>query len=91
MVKDSLKNSGNMNFPNFLGIAIFIYLIGCVILFFDIRRLILNNISYNLHKGDIPISVDNFLIYLKTIKGKSANTIQAYKKDLKVFFHFMLM
>lgn len=51
----------------------------------------MNNISYNLHKRDIPISVDNFLIYLKTIKGKSANTIQAYKKDLKVFFHFMLM
>lgn len=51
----------------------------------------MNNKSYNLRKRTVPISVDNFLIYLKTIKGKSTNTIQAYQKDLTVFFKFMMM
>lgn len=51
----------------------------------------MNYKNNNLHKRDVPMSVDNFLVYLKTIRGKSANTIQAYKKDLKVFFKFMMM
>jgi site-specific recombinase XerD len=51
----------------------------------------LNNKSLNFHKRDVPISVDNFLIYLRTIRGKSTNTIQAYQKDLKVFFKFMMV
>lgn len=51
----------------------------------------MNYKSFNFKKRDVPISVDNFLVYLKTIKGKSANTIQAYKKDLTVFFKFMIL
>lgn len=35
------------------------------------------------------MSVDNFLIYLETIKGKSQNTITAYKKDLIIFYRFL--
>lgn len=38
----------------------------------------------------LPDSVLDFLTYLETIKNKSANTIDAYKKDLLIFFRFML-
>lgn len=34
-------------------------------------------------------SVNLFLDYLKTIKNKSDNTIDAYRKDLRVFFEFV--
>lgn len=37
----------------------------------------------------LPISVDDFLNYMETIKGKSKNTIEAYSYDLEVFFKFM--
>lgn len=41
--------------------------------------------------NDLPESVLDFLTYLETIKNKSSNTIDAYKKDLTVFFRFMLL
>ncbi|MCQ2968899.1 MAG: tyrosine recombinase XerC [Clostridium sp.] len=40
-------------------------------------------------KENIPILVKEFLNYLETIKGKSINTINAYKIDLSVFFKFI--
>ena len=39
---------------------------------------------------NLPDSVLDFLTYLDTIKNKSENTIKAYKKDLIIFFRFML-
>ncbi|WP_459476641.1 tyrosine recombinase XerC [Clostridium saccharoperbutylacetonicum] len=38
----------------------------------------------------LPASVVDFLTYLETIKNKSENTINAYRKDLIIFFRFML-
>lgn len=38
---------------------------------------------------DLPDLVVDFLNYLESIKGKSPNTIKAYKTDLKLFFRFM--
>jgi len=38
----------------------------------------------------LPDSVVDFLTYLETIKNKSGNTIDAYRKDLIIFFRFML-
>ena len=40
---------------------------------------------------DTPLCVENFLRYLSTIKGKSKNTIEGYRYDLKLFFRFMLL
>lgn len=40
---------------------------------------------------NLPESVVDFLNYLETIKNKSNNTIEAYKKDLTIFFRFMLL
>lgn len=40
---------------------------------------------------DTPACVENFLRYLSTIKGKSANTIEGYRCDLKLFFRFMML
>lgn len=40
-------------------------------------------------KENLPASVIDFLNYLETIKGKSINTINAYKTDLSVFFKFL--
>lgn len=37
----------------------------------------------------LPQSVQDFLNYLKTIKGKSDNTIEGYKIDLIIFFRYM--
>lgn len=34
-------------------------------------------------------SVNSFLDYLETIKNKSVNTIDAYRKDLRIFFEFL--
>lgn len=34
-------------------------------------------------------SVNSFLDYLETIKNKSNNTIDAYRKDLRIFFEFL--
>lgn len=39
----------------------------------------------------LPESVQDFLNYLETIKNKSPNTIAAYKKDLSIFFRFLLI
>ena len=41
------------------------------------------------YKNDLPEPVEDFLNYLETIKGKSKNTIIAYKTDLKLFFRVM--
>ncbi|MGL5087372.1 MAG: tyrosine recombinase XerC, partial [Clostridium sp.] len=38
---------------------------------------------------NLPESVVDFLNYLETIKGKSINTIDAYKVDLTMFFRFL--
>ncbi|MGL5616840.1 MAG: tyrosine recombinase XerC [Sarcina sp.] len=38
---------------------------------------------------DIPSSLVDFLNYLETIKGKSPNTLKAYKGDLSLFFKFL--
>lgn len=48
--------------------------------------------NYNLRSvfdPDMPQSVNGFLNYLGTIKGKSQNTINGYKVDLTMFFRFM--
>lgn len=37
----------------------------------------------------LPLIVVDFLNYLETIKGKSMNTIDAYKVDLTMFFRFL--
>ena len=41
------------------------------------------------YKNELPEAVEDFLNYLETIKGKSKNTIIAYKTDLKLFFRVM--
>ena len=41
------------------------------------------------NNSKLPDSVVDFLTYLQTIKNKSENTIDAYKKDLIIFFRFM--
>lgn len=40
---------------------------------------------------DTPECVENFLRYLSTIKGKSSNTVEGYRSDLKLFFRFMML
>ncbi|MBW6409541.1 tyrosine recombinase XerC [Clostridium weizhouense] len=50
------------------------------------------NYDINMFKNnDLPDSVIDFLNYLETIKNKSENTISAYKKDLTIFFRFMML
>ena len=39
--------------------------------------------------GKLPSALAEFLDYLSTIKGKSDNTIKAYRIDLCVFFRFL--
>ncbi|OPJ56582.1 tyrosine recombinase XerC [Clostridium oryzae] len=39
--------------------------------------------------GKLPQALAEFLDYLSTIKGKSNNTIRAYRIDLSVFFRFL--
>lgn len=39
--------------------------------------------------GELPEPLTSFLSYLKTIKGKSANTIDGYRIDLTMFFRFL--
>lgn len=39
----------------------------------------------------LPPSLNNFLNYLDTIRGKSVNTIAGYKLDLTMFFRFLKM
>ena len=41
--------------------------------------------------ASLPESVVDFLNYLETIKNKSKNTVEAYKKDLTVFFRFIYL
>lgn len=42
-----------------------------------------------IRNNDVPEQVINFLNYLETIKGKSPNTINAYRIDLIMFFRFL--
>lgn len=41
--------------------------------------------------NSLPESVQDYFNYLETIKNKSENTIEAYKRDLTIFFRFMLL
>jgi len=43
----------------------------------------------SIYNQDLPPSVIAFLSYLETIKGKSINTIEAYKVDLTMFLRFI--
>ncbi len=45
----------------------------------------------NINDFEMPPILKDFLSYLLTIKGKSANTVQVYFYDLRVFFRFMLL
>ena len=49
----------------------------------------MNHFSFIPQKSNLPMSLENYLIYLETIKGKSPNTITAYKKDLIIFYRFL--
>lgn len=42
------------------------------------------------NNSSLPDSLMDFLTYLQTIKNKSENTIDAYRKDLIIFFRFMM-
>lgn len=42
-----------------------------------------------INSNSVPECVNEFLNYLTTIKGKSTNTIDAYKVDLIMFFRFL--
>lgn len=43
----------------------------------------------NINDFEMPPVIRDFLSYMQTIKGKSANTVQVYFYDLRVFFRFM--
>ena len=42
-----------------------------------------------LYDTNLPQRLNDFLNYLRTIKGKSENTIESYKLDLIMFFRFL--
>ncbi|AVQ40207.1 recombinase XerC [Clostridium botulinum] len=42
-----------------------------------------------LYDPNLPQRLNDFLNYLRTIKGKSENTIESYKLDLIMFFRFL--
>ncbi|MFD3157119.1 tyrosine recombinase XerC [Haloimpatiens sp. FM7330] len=42
-----------------------------------------------LQQNNLPVCLREFLNYLSTIKGKSPNTIKAYKLDMMMFFRFL--
>lgn len=44
---------------------------------------------YDMSDEQLPDDLNGFLNYLSTIKGKSINTINAYRWDLTMFFKFM--
>ena len=43
----------------------------------------------NIYDHEIPSVLMDFLSYMQTIRGRSANTVQVYYYDLRVFFRFM--
>lgn len=43
----------------------------------------------NVFDPNLPRSVNDFVNYLDTIRGKSSNTINGYKVDLTLFFRFL--
>jgi integrase/recombinase XerD len=43
----------------------------------------------NINDFEIPAVLMDFLSYMQTIRGRSANTVQVYLYDLRVFFRFM--
>ncbi len=50
---------------------------------------LLNKFGINIDNTDSPKILNEFLNYLETIKGKSTNTINEYRKDLSIFFRFL--
>ncbi len=42
-----------------------------------------------LYDPNLPQRLNDFLNYLRTIKGKSENTIESYKLDLIMFLDFL--
>lgn len=45
---------------------------------------------YETYSDDLPYMLNEFLGYLSTIKGKSINTIEGYKVDLRLFLKYSL-
>ena len=45
----------------------------------------------NFEQNNYPDAMNEFLNYLTTIRGKSPNTVTAYKTDLILFFKFLLL
>lgn len=43
----------------------------------------------DIYDTKLPTSINNFLTYLGTIKGKSPNTLAGYRYDLIMFFRFL--
>jgi len=43
----------------------------------------------NINDYEIPPVLMDFLSYMQTIRGRSANTVKVYFYDLRVFFRFM--
>lgn len=44
-----------------------------------------------LSNNHLPTAIQDYFIYMETIKNKSSNTIAAYRKDLTIFCRFMLI
>jgi len=44
-----------------------------------------------LYDKALPQTLNDFLNYIITIKGKSPNTVKGYKADLAMFLRFMLL
>lgn len=57
----------------------------------EIKIKIAKSNKFNNDYSDLPELLIDFLNYLESIKGKSPNTIKAYKTDLKIFFRFLKM
>jgi site-specific recombinase XerD len=45
----------------------------------------------NIGERDLPECLINFINYLETIRGKSPNTVAAYRTDLIMFFRFLMI
>lgn len=45
---------------------------------------------YETYSDDLPYVLNEFLGYLSTIKGKSINTVNGYKVDLRLFLKYIL-
>ena len=45
---------------------------------------------YEIYSDDLPYMLNEFLGYLSTIKGKSENTVEGYKVDLRLFLKYIV-